>query len=136
MNIERLEAVKREIQRRSSEETDLECYHRRIGPFRSAHCIAGRAEVMFSPRLLDRILGGRFCSGGLPIGEVCALLGMEYWEANRLFNYHFWPGDLMMAYIFSTPEQRKGVVIRAIDRFISGNGSWGGEVREREVAGV
>lgn len=136
MDVERLEAVKREIQRRPAAETDLNNWHS-YDPFSPRHCIGGWAQALFSPRWLDRVLAGRFIREVLPIGELCALLGMEYWQAITLFNNDNWPTELHMAYIFAGDlEERKGVVVTAIDRFISGNGSWAGEVREREVAGI
>lgn len=116
MNVERLLKVKQQILK-YPEETDMEKTHDRKG---RCHCIFGWAQVLFSPRFLDRFWRGRFVKNAIDEQELFGLLGMTYAEARPLFHAMLWPDDLRSLYYTArTKKFAAQVTAAAIDRFIA-----------------
>ena len=119
MNVERLLMVKEAILKHPDETNMMLLHDRR----QHCHCIFGWAQVLFSPRFLDRFWRGRYVKRPDSEAEIFSFLGMTYAEGRRLYYADRWPGDLFVRYIQSqTKAEEAQVMAEAIDRFIADPG--------------
>jgi len=118
MDVERLRMVKRQILK-YPDETNMRHVHSAEG----CHCIFGWAQVLFSPRFLDRFWRGKFVKPTESISKLFAYLDMSYAEGRRLYHCQLWPNDLNRRYLAAvTDRQRAAITAEAIERFIADPG--------------
>lgn len=114
MNVERLRMVK-DVILKNPERTKMESVHSADG----CHCIFGWAQVLFSPRFLDRFCRGWLVKPPASEQELFAYLGMSYAEGRRLYHVGLWPEYLIERYYrATTAQQRASVIAEAIETFI------------------